>query len=275
MRKTAIILALILCFAGCGESLPAYDSESRPILIQGAMKIETDILISALAESHDITIEHWHYVAGKIDGYPVIVSVTRCGVENASVSTALAIETFRPCAVINQGTAGGHDPALRRGDIVIASDCFNSSAWKAGSSAKGEGVNYRDINLLDVNFYDEYENGEEITFLPADEKLKASALAVKGKYSGGKIAVGRIATSDSWENRVDRILFFHEKFGSSCEEMETFAAAKVCRIYGVPFLGVRVISNSELTGEEFIPKLGHDCQEFVIEVVKNYIREMN
>ena len=274
MRKTAIILALILCFAGCGESLPAYDSESRPILIQGAMKIETDILISALAESHDITIGHWHYVAGKIDGYPVIVSGTRCGVENASVSTALAIETFRPCAVINQGTAGGHDPALRRGDIVIASDCFNSSAWKTGSSAKGEGVNYRDINLLDVNFYDEYENGEEITFLPADEKLKASALAVKGKYSGGKIAVGRIATSDSWENRVDRILFFHEKFGSSCEEMETFAAAKVCRIYGVPFLGVRVISNSALTGEEFIPKLGHDCQAFVIEIVKNYIREM-
>ncbi len=275
MRKTAIILAALLCFVSCAESLPTYDSDKPPVLIQGAMKIETDILISALTESHDYTIGHWHYVAGKIEGYPVVVSVTRCGVINATASTALAIETFKPCAVINQGTAGGHDPELRRGDIVIASDCFNASAWKALPSAKGEGVDYSNINLLDVNFYDEYKNGEEIVFLPADEKLKASALAVKEKYSCGKIIKGRIATSDSWENRVDRILFLHEKFGSSCEEMETFAAAKVCRFYDVPFLGVRIISNSALTGEKFIPELGHDCQKFALEIVKNYIREMD
>ena len=275
MRKTAIILAVLLCFANCAESLPEYESEAHPILIQGAMKIETDILISALDESHDVTIGHWRYVAGKIGGYPAVVSVTRCGVVNASASTVLAIETFKPCAVINQGTAGGHDPDLRRGDIVIASDCFNASACKSLPAKEGEGADYHNITLLDVNFYDEYENGEEITFLPADEKLKASALAVKEKYSGGKIVEGRIATSDTWENRVDRIKFLHEKFGSSCEEMETFAAAKVCRVYGVPFLGVRIISNSALTGEGFVPELGHDCQKFVIEIVKNYVKEMN
>lgn len=275
MKKTAIILALLLCFVSNAESRPVYDSTIHPIVIQGAMNVETDILISALNESHDITIGQWHYVSGKIDGYPVIVSVTRCGMINASVSTALAIETFKPCALINQGTAGAHDPELKRGDIVIASDCFNSSAWRALPSKAGEGVDYRNINLLDVNFYDEYENGEKIIFLPADEKLKASALSVKGKYSDRKIVEGRIATSDAWENRIDRILFFHEKFGSSCEEMETFAAAKVCRIYGIPFLGVRIISNSVLTVEEFIPETGHDCQAFVIEVVKKYIEEMN
>ena len=275
MRKVAIILAVILCFAGCSESLPLYESELRPVLIQGAMKVETDILISALAESHDYTIGHWRYVAGKIGGYPVVVSVTRCGVVNASASTALAIETFKPCAVINQGTAGGHDPALHIRDIVIASDCFNASAWKSGKSTKGEGVDYRNINLLDVNFYDEYENGEEITFLPSDGKLKASALAVKDKYTAGKIIEGRMASYDTWENRVDNILFLHEKFGSSCEEMETFAAAKVCRIYGVPFLGVRIISNSAPNDEEYIPETGHECQAFVIEIVKDYVKEMN
>ncbi len=257
------------------ESLPVYDSTIRPIVLQGAMNVETDIFISALNESHDITIGHWRYILGKIDDYPVIVSVTRCGVANASVSTALAIETFNPCAVINQGTAGAHDPELKRGDIVIASDCFNSSAWKAHPLKVGEGVDYRYIDPLDMNFYDEYENGERIIFLPVDEKLKALALSVKDKYSDRKIVEGRIATSDAWENRSDRILFFHEEFGSSCEEMETFAVAKVCRIYGIPFLGVRIISNSMLTGEEFIPETGHDCQTFVIEVVKKYIKEMN
>ena len=275
MKKAVIIFTVLLCFVSSAVSLPVYNSEFPPIVIQGAMKIETDVLISALDESHDYTIGHWNYTAGKINGYPVVVSLTRCGEENAAASTALAIETFKPCAVINQGTAGGHDPELRRGDIVIASDCFNASAWKALSSAKGEGVDYRNINLLDVNFYDEHENSENIIFLPCDEKLKASALSVKDKYSGGKVVEGRIATYDSWENRIDNILFSHEKFGSSCEEMETFAAAHVCRIYGVPFLGIRILSNSELTGEEFIPEKGHDCQKFVIEAVKKYIEEMN
>lgn len=278
MKKAAIILTVLLCFlvsaAGSSYSLPVYESELRPVLIQGAMKIETDILISALDESHDYTIGYWKYTSGKINGYPVVVSLTRCGTDNAAASTALAIETFRPCAVINQGTAGGHDPELKRGDIVIVSDCFNGSAWKALSAAKGEGVDYHDINLLDVNFYDEYENGENIIFLPSDEKLKAAALSVKDKYSGGKIVEGRAATSDSWENRIDKILFFHEKFGSSCEEMETFSVAHVCRIYGVPFLGIRILSNSMLTGEEFIPEKGQDCQKFVIEAVKRYIEEM-
>lgn len=275
MRKTAIILAVLLCFSGCAESLPLYESGVPPILVQGAMKVETDILISSLEDSHDYTIGHWRYVSGRIDGYPVVVSVTHCGVVNASVSTALAIETFKPCAVINQGTAGGHDPALHRHDIVIASDCFNASAWQSGKSAKGEGVDYRNINLLDLNFYDEYGNGEKITFLPSDKKLKASALAVKEKYTAGKIIEGRIATNDTWERRVDRMLFLHEKFGSSCEEMETFAAAHVCRIFGVPFLGVRIISNSEPNDEGFIPETGHECQAFVIEVVKDYVKELN
>ena len=274
MRKTAIIFAIFILFANCCEALPVYENEIPPVIVQGAMNVETDILISALSESQDYTIGHWRYVAGKIDDYPVIVSVTRCGVMNASASTALAIETFHPCAVINQGTAGAHDPELRRGDIVVASDCFNASALKTLSAQQGDGADYHNINLLDVNFYDEYENGEKITFLPADVKLKASAHAVKGKYSGGKIVDGRIATSDTWENRIDRILFLHEKFGSSCEEMETFATAKMCRVYGVPFLGVRIISNSALTGEEFIPAIGHDCQKFVIEIVKNYIEEI-
>ncbi len=274
MRKTAMIFVTLILFANCCEALPVYESEFPPIIVQGAMNVETDVLVSALTESRDYAAGHWHYVAGKIDGYPVVVNITRCGVENASASTALAIETFHPCALINQGTAGAHDPKLRRGDIVIASDCFNVAAWKALPAKRGEGSDYHNITLLDVNFYDEYENGEEFVFLPADGKLKALALAVKGKYSGGKIVEGRIATSDAWENRVDHILFIHEKFGSSCEEMETFAAAKVCRVYGVPFLGVRIISNSVLTGEEFIPEIGHDCQKFVIEIVKNYIKEM-
>lgn len=274
MKKFLAALLLLMSIVEASFALPVYESAKPPVLVQGAMESETDRLISALDEPVSYDIAHWRFFAGKIDGYPVVVSVTRCGMVNASASTALALETFRPCAVINQGTAGAHDPVLRRGDIVVVSDCFNVSAWKALPSSKDQGVNYRDIGLLDLNFYDEYESGNDITFIPSDGKLKGCALAVKGRYSAGKVVEGRVSTSDSWENRIDRILFLHERFGSSCEEMESFAVAKVCRIYGVPFLGVRVISNSALTGESFDPKTGGYCQDFVIEIVKQYVGEL-
>lgn len=274
VKKLLAALLFLISVVQASFALPVYESAKPPVLIQGAMDSETDRLISALDEPTPYTIAHWKFFAGHIDGYPVVVSVTRCGGINASASTVLAIETFRPCAVINQGTAGAHDPDLRRGDIVIASDCFNASAWKARPSSKDQGVNYREINLLNLNFYDEYESGNDITFIPVDENLKASALSVQGRYSEGKVIEGRVATSDSWENRIDRILFLHEQFGSSCEEMETFAVAKTCRVYGVPFLGVRVISNSALNGEAFDPKTGGYCQDFVIEIVKHYTEEL-
>ena len=274
MKKILMIFVILFCFMGCASALPVYESELPPILIQGAMKIETERLISALEDPVDYTIREWHYTAGKINGYPVVVALTKCGFIHASVSTTLALETFSPCAVINQGTAGAYDPELSRSDIVIMSDCFNSSAWYSDPSAKGEGVDYKDSDLLGVRFYElGMPQSDDIMFLPSDEKLKASALSVKDKYKSGKVVEGRIASTPSWENRVDRILFLNEQFSSSCEEMETFAVANICRIYGVPFLGVRVISNSAIKGIQFDPKVARYCQDFVIEVVKKIIEE--
>lgn len=45
--------------------------------------------------------------------------------------------------------------------------------------------------------------------------------------------------------------------GSDCEEMEGFAAGQVCKAFGVPFIDIRVLSNSELhPGEEFDKSYG-------------------
>ena len=131
MKRIFAALLLLMSIVQSSFALPVYESTKPRLLVQGAMNSETGRLISALDEPVSCDIAHWRFFAGKIDSYPVVVSITRCGMVNASASTALALETFRPCAVINQGTAGAHDPELRRGDIVIASDCFNSSAWRA------------------------------------------------------------------------------------------------------------------------------------------------
>jgi len=53
--------------------------------------------------------------------------------------------------------------------------------------------------------------------------------------------------------------------------METASAAQVAEAYGVPFLGIRILSNSEIHDERFDPKAGDYCQEYVLNVVKHLI----
>ena len=52
--------------------------------------------------------------------------------------------------------------------------------------------------------------------------------------------------------------------------METHSAAQVCRNYGVPFLGIRILSNAELHGEEFDSSAGTACRQYVLAVVRSY-----
>ena len=59
-------------------------------------------------------------------------------------------------------------------------------------------------------------------------------------------------------------------WAEAANPIETHAAAQVCRNYGVPFLGIRILSNAELHGEEFNPSTGTACQQYVLAVIKSY-----
>ena len=96
------------------------------------------------------------------------------------------------------------------------------------------------------------------------------AVSEARNYQAGHVIVGKISSSNNWNRQIDRINFLHEKYGSSCEEMETHAAAHICRVYDVPFLGIRILSNTEIHGEDFNPATGTACQQYVLTVIKSY-----
>lgn len=250
----------------------AYDSAKRPLLLEGAMGIETTTMIEALTDPTEYTLGQYDYVAGTYCGYPVVVCRTEQGEANAAASTALAMEFFNPVAVINQGTSGGHDPALHTYDIVIGKQSFDGSAWKSGTSAKGVGVDYKDIEMQGVYAYDKTAGKfTQQVYFAADATLLTAANAVKNTYTQGSVVNGIIDSCDAWNNQVDRMLYLYETFGSSCEEMETNAVAQVCKTYDIPFLGVRILSNTGIHGESFDWKTGAACQSYVLNVAKQYI----
>ena len=56
--------------------------------------------------------------------------------------------------------------------------------------------------------------------------------------------------------------------------METASAAQVAGLYGVPFLGIRIVSDNTTNGAAYDGKTGEACEDYVLDVVKAYIKSV-
>lgn len=98
----------------------------------------------------------------------------------------------------------------------------------------------------------------------------AVGASLTSEYSAGRIVFGCIGSADTWNRELREIELIHERLDTLAEEMEGAAAAQVCKSYGIPFLSLRNLSNSEWSGEDYDPRMAAECQKFVIDVIKEY-----
>ncbi len=285
LRIFLTITVLLVSFSAIGEqekfrsvSVPSPDAALSPIMIQGPMPIEADYFASLLT---GVKVEHSGnatFHIGTLNGYPVVVVKTGKGLENTAAATAIGIERYRPAAIINQGTSGGHDPSLNVGDIVLGKFAVNSNNFKTARLSKGEGSDPMRWIPMDIMASegsagegDSAVDAEKIRFYEGNQNLIKIAQSVKGKYTRGKVVEGTIGSGNFWNNEVDRIAWLHKHFGTSVEEMEASSAAQIALAYKVPFLGIRVLSNNITNGGHYDPSTSVDCQRFVKEVVLEFI----
>jgi len=247
----------------------------QPIVIQGALPVESERMASKLDQVSIETIGGWKFWKGTYHGYPMIISKTRMGMSNSAAATALAIERFKPIAIINQGTSGGHDPNLNVYDIILGKYATNIGAFKTPSKAVGAGSNSLEwVEAFDVLPEDETDPEPiAIRKFEADSKLLAAAHRTQHLYQKGKVVEGTIGSADVWNNELDRIHFFYQNYGTSVEEMEAASVAQIASQFNVPFIGVRVVSNNITNGGSYDAGTGEACQDFVLEVAEQYMSE--
>ena len=249
-----------------------YKSRVRPIVIEGAMNTETEVLIRALKNPVVYSEMHYMFVAGTYKNYPVVIVRTEIGVANAAASTALAIKKFNPIAVINQGTAGGHDPALKIGTVIIGERSFDNTAFRSAYSVAGAGIDLTKQENIGTYAYDEASGKfQAYTEFFADPTLFNIAFKVANAHKEFNVVSGVIGTGNTWIECVDYINFLHEKYGSSCEEMETNAVAQICQNADIPFIGIRVLSDNVTNSREYVAESAKVAQDFVLLVVESYI----
>ena len=241
----------------------------KPILIQGAENSEINYFLEKMNNKKEIEIATFKFWIGEMDNYPVVISRTKVGEINSAIATTIAITNFKPGCIINQGTAGAHARDLHTGDIVIGEDYFNLDNFMIEPRKSGEGSHINGWKLKKYVSDDDFDISNK-----ASEKLINVVKNNTDRYNKGKVVFGTIGSGDIWNREIDRIDYLHNNYGTLCEEMETAGVYNTANSFGVPVIGIRIISNNEILGEEYKPKVSTDCQEFVENFVKQIIKEI-
>jgi adenosylhomocysteine nucleosidase len=233
--------------------------------IVGAMEDEVTLLRSAMGNCRTETIGIFEYVIGKLEGKDTVL--LRCGIGkvNAAVGCALMINRFKPSLVINTGSAGGIDPALTFGDVIIA-----------------EGLLYHDVDVTAFNYKPGQVPGQPQIFpVPADLILLAKnsmdELKRENVLPGSLGHVrGLIGSGDVFMHQAERIEATRKLFpGMKAVEMESAAIAHACSLFTVPAVIIRALSDiagadSPVTSEEFLPVAAKNSAELVRRIVRNF-----
>ena len=134
--KNVISIAIIWSLLFSGLALGIEAEPSSTVAILGAFDEEIRLLESKLENSTTHTIEQLRFVSGSLNEQNVVIATTGIGKVNAAMTATLAIEHFRPSQIIFTGVAGGLNPNLNLGDIVIAKQQPNTiwAKWRLQKS---------------------------------------------------------------------------------------------------------------------------------------------
>ncbi len=234
-------------------------NSTRPALIQGAMDSEICVLINQLEHVRKEEKCGFPFYIGSLNGHPVIVQKTFMGMTNAAAATILAIEHYSPAFVINQGICGGHSPKLHRGDVLLGRDIINYANYKIGETDSDNPLDGCEAIGLEPIFP---MNEKKIKLFHSDEKLLSIAQKCIPPEGCKKIMCGTIASADAWTDRKDLIKLMHETFHTCGEDMETASAAQLCHSFGIPFLSIRMLSNSLVQDEDYDETVADHLQEY-------------
>jgi adenosylhomocysteine nucleosidase len=201
------------------------------------------MLEEQLTDKHQQQIEGMKFVTGRLHGKSVVVAWTGIGKVNAAMTTTLLIEHFSPAQVIFSGIAGGVNPKLEPGDIVIAAETAHHDMGILGDDGfYNRGV----INPLDGIRNPVYLLADD-HLLKLAEKAAEQVELEKIKTTVGerspRIIKGVVVTGDVFVASVEKGAELREKLNADAVEMEGAAVAQICYQRQIPHLVVRSISD--------------------------------
>lgn len=167
---------------------------------------------------------------GRLGNNEIILWQCGIGKVNAAVGTMRLIHEHHPDAIISTGLAGGIDPQMKIMDVFAATQTVYHDV-DCGGISDGSVCPIGQVQGLPARY-------------DADQHLIDTALKVP-RADGERLVTGLICTGDQFitdrerQNTIKR----HFPDGLACD-MESAAIAQTCYLMEVPFMSLRVISDT-------------------------------
>ena len=118
MKRFVLALAFLAC---CLSPPMARAQAANPVarvVVMSAFPPEMVQLRAALQDAAPTRVAGVDFVAGTLEGKPVVLVLSGVSMVNAAMTTQMALDHFKVRAIVFSGIAGGIDPGLDVGDVV-------------------------------------------------------------------------------------------------------------------------------------------------------------
>lgn len=205
-----------------------------------ALADELGLLRAAMTDGHEADAGGHRFEVGTIGGRDVVVTSVGVGKVNAAMVATLAIDHFSPREVLFTGVAGGIDPVLGIGDVVVA-----------------EHVLHHDTGVFGPDGFEIYQSGHVPFFNPADhlgyrpslgllDRVRSAATGLQLSPVLGRVpnlVFGTVVTGDQFIQSEEERRRLFETFKAQATEMEGAAVAQVAEHFGVDHILIRAVSD--------------------------------
>jgi len=234
--------------------------------IIAAMEKELSLLCETMGKYVTRKTGGFEFYTGKIEGKDVTLLCCDIGKVNAAVGCSVLIQQFKPDCVINTGSAGGIKADLKVGDAIISN-----------------GLVYHDVDVTAFNYapgqiphqpqiFSVEENLIKLAEDAVDELKSEKILPASFNHCRGLIGSGDIFMHEP--EKIERVRRVFPDIAAV--EMEGAAIAHCCRLFSVPVLVIRALSDvagteSPVSFNEFISVASKHSAQIVIRIVKKGI----
>ncbi len=244
------------------------------IAVMSAFAPELEILKGELRDSSEHFANGVNFATGTLEGHKVVLFLSGISVVNAAMTAQLAFDRFAIDRIVFSGIAGGVDPSLGIGDVVIAKRWGQylemlfarevEGGWATMPFFEYPFGNFGMMFPRSVTVLRAGADGPEARFwFPVDEAMLDAA-----RSASDMVTLARCTADGRCLDRPPRVVvggsgvsggafvdnaafrtWIYETFSAQLLDMESAAVAHVAYANDVPFVAVRSLADLAGGGE--------------------------
>ncbi len=210
------------------------------ILLLTATAFEQRDLAARMQETVHQVVAGKNWRKGRVGGVVAQLVETGMGAVNTAHALTCVLQALRPSLVLQVGVGGAYlDTGLGIGDVVVASEEIYGDV---GVRTRG---GWQSAECIGIPLLEQEKPYFNRFPLDREQVARTRDLLAAGAWAGAapQVRVGPFVTVQECSGLADLGQERTGRFQALCENMEGAAAAHLCRLYGVPFLEIRGISN--------------------------------